>query len=152
MRSLRSRSRPTNLLLLRSRPSNLLLLRSRRSRSLRPTSFSHARPNPPVPQITIKDFAKFDVDGDGKIEKSEFVINKLVLMGLVQQVDIDRVEQEFAVMDADGSGEIDMEDLHAYLKEANAKKAAAKGGKPAAVVQEAPAPAAVVQETPDNKV
>ncbi|GMI32456.1 hypothetical protein TeGR_g7304 [Tetraparma gracilis] len=103
-------------------------------------------------KITIKDFAKFDVDGDGKIEKSEFVINKLVLMGLVQQVDIDRVEQEFAVMDADGSGEIDMEDLHAYLKEANAKKAAAKGGKPAAVVQEAPAPAAVVQETPDNKV
>lgn len=40
-----------------------------------------------------------------------------MLMGLLNSADVERVEQEFEVMDADGSGEITMEDLDIYLAE-----------------------------------
>ena len=66
-------------------------------------------------KITKEDFEKFDVDGDGRIEKTEFVVRKLMLMGLLNAEDVERVETEFEVMDADGSGEITMEDLDMYL-------------------------------------
>jgi Ca2+-binding EF-hand superfamily protein len=45
------------------------------------------------------------------------VVRKLMLMGLLNSADVERVEQEFEVMDADGSGEITMEDLDIYLAE-----------------------------------
>jgi Ca2+-binding EF-hand superfamily protein len=58
-------------------------------------------------KVTREDFEKFDVDGDGKIEKTEFALRKLMLMGLIKIEDIAMVEKEFEIMDADGSGEID---------------------------------------------
>jgi hypothetical protein len=73
-------------------------------------------------KITLEDFEKFDVDGDGKIEKMEFVVRKLMLMGLLNSEDVERVEEEFEVMDHDGSGEITMEDLDAYLHEQEDEK------------------------------
>ena len=36
-------------------------------------------------KITPSDFAKFDVDGDGTIERTEFVLRKLMLMGIIGQ-------------------------------------------------------------------
>jgi hypothetical protein len=39
-----------------------------------------------------------------------------MLMGILKTADVDRVEQEFDVMDADGSGEITMEDLEMFIK------------------------------------
>ena len=77
-------------------------------------------------KITMADFEEFDIDGDGKIEKSEFVMRKLLLMGILNPVDVERCEQEFEIMDADGSGEIDMEDLEIYLKEQEANTAREK--------------------------
>ena len=74
-------------------------------------------------KITLEDFKAFDVDGDGTIERSEFIIRKLMLMGLVNQGDISLCENEFMSMDTDGSGEITLEDLANHLEEM-AKKAA----------------------------
>ena len=71
----------------------------------------------------MADFEEFDIDGDGQIEKSEFVMRKLLLMGILNSEDVERCEREFDVMDADGSGEITFEDLELYLKEEEEKKA-----------------------------
>ncbi|GMI06037.1 hypothetical protein TrRE_jg3843 [Triparma retinervis] len=68
-------------------------------------------------KITVGDFEKFDVDGDGRIERTEFVLRKLMLMGILKTDDVDRVEQEFDIMDADGSGEITMDDLKGFIQE-----------------------------------
>ena len=45
------------------------------------------------------------------IERTEYVLRKMILVGLVDQADILRVEKEFDAMDLDGSGEITMEEL-----------------------------------------
>jgi hypothetical protein len=66
-------------------------------------------------KITREDFQKFDVDGDGTIERTEYIMRKLMLMGLLNADDVKRVEAEFNSMDADKSGEITMEDLDAFL-------------------------------------
>jgi len=73
-------------------------------------------------KITVEDFEKFDMDGDGKIERSEFVLRKLMLMGILNDDDVIRVEEEFDVMDADGSGEIDMDDLKLWMEKEGAMK------------------------------
>lgn len=59
-------------------------------------------------RITMADFDKFDLDGDGQIERTEFIVRKLLLMGILQEDDVARVEDEFDKMDEDGSGEITM--------------------------------------------
>ena len=59
----------------------------------------------------MADFEKFDLDGDGQIERTEFIVRKLLLMGILQEEDVARVEDEFDKMDEDGSGEITIEDL-----------------------------------------
>ncbi|GMI40565.1 hypothetical protein TrCOL_g7860 [Triparma columacea] len=74
-------------------------------------------------KITMEDFEEFDMDGDGKIEKSEFVLRKLMLMGILHNEDVIRVEKEFDVMDVDGSGEIDMDDLRAWMEQEASRKA-----------------------------
>ena len=55
-------------------------------------------------KVTMEDFTDFDIDGDGRIEKSEFVMRKLLLMGILKLDDVERCEKEFEVMDVDGSG------------------------------------------------
>ncbi|GMH76070.1 hypothetical protein TL16_g06962 [Triparma laevis f. inornata] len=67
-------------------------------------------------RITMADFEKFDLDGDGQIERTEFIVRKLLLMGILQEDDVARVEEEFDKMDEDGSGEITMDDLKLYLE------------------------------------
>ena len=67
-------------------------------------------------KITMDDFKAFDIDGDGKIERSEFIVRKLMLMGLVNRGDVSLCESEFTDMDVDGSGEITFEDLEQYLE------------------------------------
>ncbi len=85
-------------------------------------------------KITLADFEKFDIDGDGQIEKTEFVVRKLMLMGILSAEDVLRVEEEFETMDTDGSGEITLEDLGEFLKKKEAAKQieadAPKGNKP----------------------
>ena len=74
-------------------------------------------------KITIEDFKKFDIDGDGKIEKSEFALRKLMLMGVLEHSDVARVESEFDKMDADKSGQITMDDLALHIKQQEIEKA-----------------------------
>ena len=70
-------------------------------------------------RITMADFEKFDLDGDGQIERTEFIVRKLLLMGILQEDDVARVEEEFDKMDEDGSGEITMDDLKLFLERQN---------------------------------
>ncbi|GMH96712.1 hypothetical protein TrVE_jg14021 [Triparma verrucosa] len=62
-------------------------------------------------KIAVHEFKDFDLDGNGTIERTEYVLRKMILVGLVDQADILRVEKEFDAMDLDGSGEITMEEL-----------------------------------------
>ena len=97
-------------------------------------------------KVTLKDFAHFDIDGDGKVEKLEYALQKLVLMGLLDRKEMERVEQEFERMDADGSGTITMEDLDIHLKaSAILKTEAAK--KAAVAVTTKNAPVAAIDES-----
>jgi len=73
-------------------------------------------------QITIEEFKKFDIDGDGRIERSEFALRKLMLMGILDASDVSRVEAEFDKMDADKSGEITMKDLSIHIEEQKREK------------------------------
>ena len=70
----------------------------------------------PYPLTAVNDFKKFDVDGDGRIERTEFCMKKLMLMGLVRAEDVMRIEEEFDIMDADASGEITFADLAAHIE------------------------------------
>lgn len=102
-------------------------------------------------KITVEDFRKFDIDGDGRIEKTEFVLKKvsaprdgfpsrgveltplllrvqLMLMDMIKPEDVEWCEEEFEVMDADGSGEITMEDLELYIENRD-KPSKVQGGK-----------------------
>ncbi|GMH58504.1 hypothetical protein TrLO_g827 [Triparma laevis f. longispina] len=73
-------------------------------------------------KITVEEFAKFDVDGDGRIERTEFAMRKLMLMGLLELEDVQRVEKEFDEMDADGSGEVTLKDLEIHLEKQEMEK------------------------------
>lgn len=55
-------------------------------------------------KIKVHEFKDFDLDGNGTIERTEYVLRKMILVGLVDQSDILRVEKEFDLMDLDGSG------------------------------------------------
>jgi hypothetical protein len=77
-------------------------------------------------RITIDDFAKFDLDGDGRVEKSEFIIQKLILMKLLDPADVRRCEAEFEIMDEDDSGEITLSDLEIFLQKKAEMKALMK--------------------------
>lgn len=71
---------------------------------------------PKFPSLRSFLSSQFDLDGDGQIERTEFIVRKLLLMGILQEDDVARVEEEFDKMDEDGSGEIMMDDLKLYLE------------------------------------
>jgi hypothetical protein len=54
---------------------------------------------------------RMDGDGDGKVDKAEFLRTVLVQMGKVQQADVDECLRRFKELDKDGSGLIDPEDI-----------------------------------------
>ncbi|GMH48930.1 hypothetical protein TL16_g00401 [Triparma laevis f. inornata] len=72
-------------------------------------------------KIKAHEFKDFDLDGNGTIERTEYVLRKMILVGLVDQSDILRVEKEFDLMDLDGSGEITMDELIEFEKRESPK-------------------------------
>merc|ERR1712086_410338 len=52
-----------------------------------------------------------DADGGGSIDKEEFVVGMLLLLELVSEEDVNLWRTRFEELDADGSGELDADDL-----------------------------------------
>eukprot|EP00908_Phaeocystis_cordata_P005460 Transcript_15943.p1 GENE.Transcript_15943~~Transcript_15943.p1 ORF type:complete len:376 (+),score=102.39 Transcript_15943:85-1212(+) len=62
--------------------------------------------------------ANLEQDGDGSIERHEFITYMLVEMGRTSREDIEKILDMFDKLDVDGSGKLDIEDI----KAANAKQ------------------------------
>ncbi|GMH97495.1 hypothetical protein TrVE_jg7225 [Triparma verrucosa] len=82
-------------------------------------------------RISMDDFSQFDLNGDGRINRAEFVIKKLMLMGILSDNDVSMVEREFDKMDMDGNGDITPEELKAWMEKK--KKHAASAWQKAAL-------------------
>jgi hypothetical protein len=52
-----------------------------------------------------------DADGDGRVDKAEFLASCLLKLGKIEQSDVDTVLARFAQLDCDGSGLIDPHDV-----------------------------------------
>jgi potassium channel subfamily K, other eukaryote len=52
-----------------------------------------------------------DSDGDGRVDKAEFLVSCLLKLGKVEQEDVDSVLRRFKELDVDGSGLIDPNDI-----------------------------------------
>eukprot|EP01084_Bolivina_argentea_P267035 453160_1 len=61
--------------------------------------------------ISEAQLLEFDADGDGKIDKFEFLSKMLVETQEVEQSKIDEIMTKFRMLDADGSGEITVAEL-----------------------------------------
>ena len=68
---------------------------------------------------------ELELDGDGSIERYEFVAYMLAEMGKVSTDDIERIMVLFNELDADGSGKLDVEDIRAH-QEMNQKMTTAE--------------------------
>ena len=62
-------------------------------------------------RLTAGDIAAMDEDGDGEVDRLEFLTKMLVRLGRAEAADIDEILQQFDVLDADGSGTLDMQDI-----------------------------------------
>jgi Ca2+-binding EF-hand superfamily protein len=59
-------------------------------------------------------FALMDFDGDGQVTKAEFMLYKLVRMGLVKPEHLKNCSEQFARLDFDGNGYLSQEDVEAF--------------------------------------
>lgn len=70
--------------------------------------------------ISEAQLLEFDVDGDGKIDKYEFLSKMLVETQEVEQSKIDEIMNKFRALDINGDGEISTKELRALEDTANA--------------------------------
>jgi potassium channel subfamily K len=61
--------------------------------------------------LTGEMLTDMDTDGDGKVDRLEFLSYVLVLMGKMSRVELAEVMQTFSRLDKDGSGDLDIADL-----------------------------------------
>jgi Ca2+-binding EF-hand superfamily protein len=59
-------------------------------------------------------FALMDSDGDGKVVKAEFMLYKLVRMGLVKPEHLKNCSEQFSRLDFDHNGYLSQEDVEAF--------------------------------------
>lgn len=81
---------------------------------------------------SIDEIAVFDADGDGKIDKYEFLSKLLVMTHECSGDTIDRIMGRFYKIDVDGDGTIDGNDFLQMLKSKVANVTSPKDGKPMA--------------------
>ncbi|PNX97075.1 two-pore potassium channel 3-like protein, partial [Trifolium pratense] len=62
-------------------------------------------------KITLSDLAAADLDHDGSISKSDFVIYKLKQMGKISEIDILQISKQFDSLDHAMYGKITLADL-----------------------------------------
>lgn len=67
-------------------------------------------------QMDISSLMRMDTDGDGLVDKAEFLQTMLVSTGKCTKNDLDECLNRFAELDVDGSGLIDSSDIKAGLR------------------------------------
>lgn len=67
-------------------------------------------------------FALMDSDGDGHVVKAEFMLYKLVRMGLVKPEHLKSCSEQFSRLDFDGNGYLSQEDVDAFHQAVTRKK------------------------------
>ena len=78
---------------------------------------------PLLPQLDWEMIKTLDKDGNG-IDKLEFVVGMLELLGLVEAHDVEPFMEQFDALDVDGSGHLDRDDLRRMVCENREKYAA----------------------------
>jgi len=72
--------------------------------------------------VTKKLIREMDTDEDGAIECPEFLVYMLLKLNRVRRSDVDELKNLFALLDTDGSGSIDENDIDTIKKEKMAAK------------------------------
>jgi hypothetical protein len=62
-------------------------------------------------EVTLEDLEEMNVDGDGEVSPLEFIEHMLKKMHKVDQMLLDKLHHQFEVLDADGSGGLQQDDL-----------------------------------------
>jgi potassium channel subfamily K len=62
-------------------------------------------------KLTLEHLAALDADGDGRVDREEYVFFMLKEMGLVNQEELDELFRQFDALDLSRSGYLDHEDL-----------------------------------------
>jgi len=76
---------------------------------------------------SLDELTVFDSDGDGRIDKYEFLMKMLVMTHECSQDTIDRIMGRFAQIDVDGDGDIDIEDFNSMLQSKKDKVKSPRG-------------------------
>lgn len=75
--------------------------------------------------VTEAMIREMDSDGSGGISRAEFLEYMLVAMGKLEAEDLEQVIAMFNQLDADGSGELDVEDIRAFQRVRRASRSSA---------------------------
>ena len=62
-------------------------------------------------KLRVVDLAEMDEDGDGEVNRGEFLAKMLVKLGKCAQDDVDEIMAQFNVLDVDRSGTLDAKDI-----------------------------------------
>ena len=68
-------------------------------------------------ELTLEDLEKMNTDGDGEVSMLEFVEFMLISMNKLDQKLLDDLHRQFHVLDADGSGGLQKDDLELLTKQ-----------------------------------
>lgn len=65
-------------------------------------------------RVTEEMFHQMDADGNGQLDRSEFLRLQLVLLRFATQDDLDHIDRQFSLIDASGDGSISVEEFRGY--------------------------------------
>jgi voltage-gated potassium channel Kch len=65
-------------------------------------------------KLTHDSFTKMDMDGDGNLDRHEFLRLQLIMLGLAQEEELNSIDLQFDLIDSSGDGFISKEEFHRY--------------------------------------
>jgi potassium channel subfamily K len=65
-------------------------------------------------KVTKESFMAMDMDGDGNLDRHEFLRLQLVMLGLAQEGELNSIDLQFDLIDSSGDGFISREEFHSF--------------------------------------
>jgi potassium channel subfamily K len=65
-------------------------------------------------KLTHEVFMKMDMDGDGNLDRHEFLRLQLIMLGLAQEEELNSIDLQFDLIDSSGDGFISKEEFHKF--------------------------------------